>query len=426
MMASSKLGAKPRLTVKPYSSAARPGQLQLNASMDEKAKQQLIKKILQKAKATKSREAARGVVLPAVVDGHPRSEFQPMTKNGVLAGWVRKEKGRYAYYDVHGNRTYGNKKPKFKKMGTEAGAGEVTLPRGTTKVIAARRWLPDRVGGEPKSKLKPVWKDGEVGGWKHDVSGVTKYYDLSGRRTGQDEITIAGAMPPWEIAGLATGGVKVAAKKVAKPAAEGLGAIFGAVKNGASKLKALFAGGAKVGGKKAGALVDDAVKPVVKGVGRTRAAFLETLENRARELAQSGKYVGANPQNVRMVRSGRLRGFFRADTDLQGGDPAARSLFNVLTGRIPTGATDREVLDGGMEALPWYQRHWGPQSGDREPDRKAPGEDHFQVGRRHAQHRNENTTFGTVGPLATWRIDRTRRTRRGRASGGAAWPTRTP
>jgi hypothetical protein len=236
--------------------------------MDEKAKQQLIKKMLRKAKATKSREAARATALPAVVDGHPRSEFQPMTKNGVLAGWVRKEKGRYAYYDVHGNRTYGSKKPKLKKMGKETGAGEVTLPRGTTRALVARAALPDRVGGEPRSKLKPVWKDGEVAGWKHDVSGVTKYYDLSGRRTGQDEITIAGTMPPWDVVSMAGGGVGIVARKAAKPAAQGLGAVFGAVKNGARKLKALFAGGAKVGGKKAGALVDDVAQPVVEFGGR--------------------------------------------------------------------------------------------------------------------------------------------------------------
>jgi hypothetical protein len=279
MMASSKLGVKSTLIAKPYS-GTRPGHLQLKASMDEKAKQKAIQRIIQQVKAKKSRETARATVLPAVVDGHPRGEFQPMTKNGVLAGWVRKEKGRYAYYDVHGNRKYGYKKPKFKKMNTvtEPGVGEVILPRGTTKVVAARTWLPDRVGGEPKFKLKPVWRGEEVAGWKHDVSGVTKYYDLSGRSTGQDEITISGTMPPWEYAGLAAGGVKVAAKKVAKPAAEGLGAIYGAVKNGAGKLKALF-GGARIGGKKVGALVaDDAVKPVVKFGGRASKSGGEILE----------------------------------------------------------------------------------------------------------------------------------------------------
>jgi hypothetical protein len=268
MMASSKLGAKPRLTVKPITGTARPGQLQLHARMDEKAKQQLIKQLLQKARAKKSRETARAVVLPAVVDGHPRGEFQPMTENGVLAGWVRKEKGRYAYYDVHGNRTYGFKKPTFTKMGKETGAGEVTLPRGTTKVVAARRWLPILVGGEPKSKLQPVWKDGEVAGWKHDVSGVTKYYDLSGRRTGQDEITIAGTMPPWEYAGLAAGGVRVAAQGATKRVGALLGKAKSVARSVKSRWKALFGGGAKNAAKDAGTLVDDVATAGVKSGGR--------------------------------------------------------------------------------------------------------------------------------------------------------------
>jgi hypothetical protein len=115
--------------------------------------------------------------------------------------------------------------------------------------VAARRWLPILVGGEPKSKLQPVWKDGEVSGWKHDVSGVTKYYDLSGRRTGQDEITIAGAMPPWEYAGLAAGGVRVAANGAAK----GVGALLGGAKSVGKTLKsawkALVGGEAKKGAK---------------------------------------------------------------------------------------------------------------------------------------------------------------------------------
>jgi hypothetical protein len=324
MMASSKLGVKPRLTIKPITGTARPGQLQLTANMDEKAKQQLIKQLLQKAKAKNSRETARAIVLPAVVDGHPRGEFQPMTKNGVLAGWVRKEKGRYAYYDVHGNRTYGFKKPTFTKMGKETGAGEVTLPSGTTKVVAARRWLPILVGGEPKSKLQPVWKDGEVAGWKHDVSGVTKYYDLSGRRTGQDEITIAGTMPPWEYAGLAAGGVRVTANGAAK----GVGALLGGAKSVGKTLKsawkALAGDGAKKFAKEAGGLLDDGVKPVVEFGGRASRSGGKATWEELGGVRNSRKDVDELLARTSNPRNGALRLRTGVRAGARGGGGAGR------------------------------------------------------------------------------------------------------
>lgn len=61
--------------------------------------------------------------------------------------------------------------------------------------------------------------------------------------------------------------------------------------------------------------------------------------------------LGDNVQNVRKITSGRLRGFSRGDTDLEGGLDAAKDLFNQLAGRNPSGRFDRVVLEDGREVV---------------------------------------------------------------------------
>jgi hypothetical protein len=56
--------------------------------------------------------------------------------------------------------------------------------------------------------------------------------------------------------------------------------------------------------------------------------------------------LGKGLKNVRSVGSGRLGGYLRGNTNLPGGDPAARQMFQNLTGRLPTNEMDRVVLSG--------------------------------------------------------------------------------
>lgn len=60
--------------------------------------------------------------------------------------------------------------------------------------------------------------------------------------------------------------------------------------------------------------------------------------------------VGKGVSNTRAVGSGRLAGYLRGDTNLSGGNAAARATFRQLTGRDPVGAFDR-VVQGGKEVV---------------------------------------------------------------------------
>jgi hypothetical protein len=52
-----------------------------------------------------------------------------------------------------------------------------------------------------------------------------------------------------------------------------------------------------------------------------------------------GKFL----KNVRIISSGRLRGFLRGVTELAGGEQAAKQIFQQLAGRLPKGEFDRVV-----------------------------------------------------------------------------------
>lgn len=80
-----------------------------------------------------------------------------------------------------------------------------------------------------------------------------------------------------------------------------------------------------------------------------RSQLLGTLRGRAVQLTESGGLVGQNPQNQRTAGSGRMAGATKVDTDLPGGQDAARGLFEVLTGRPASGARDVSLLPGGVE-----------------------------------------------------------------------------
>jgi RHS repeat-associated protein len=60
--------------------------------------------------------------------------------------------------------------------------------------------------------------------------------------------------------------------------------------------------------------------------------------------------VGQGLKNVRQIGSGRLSGYLRGNTELPGGDQAARATFQQLTGRTPTGTFDR-IVQGGKEIV---------------------------------------------------------------------------
>jgi hypothetical protein len=207
-----------------------------------------------------------------------------MTKNGLLTGWVREEGGRSAYYDVYGSRYYRGNSSKPK---TTTNIGEVTVPNSTYKVLVARSSLPLLVGGESKFKLQPVWHEGKICAWERRRSGVSRYYDLSGQSIGQDEITIATTMPPWEIATMAAGGVKLAATGVAK----GVGA--------------LFAGGVRTGGKNLDELLGGALKDTTSTLKRVRSAPVIGNGGKAyRSWTRTNTKVGQLPRF-----SGRKRRF---------------------------------------------------------------------------------------------------------------------
>jgi RHS repeat-associated protein len=60
--------------------------------------------------------------------------------------------------------------------------------------------------------------------------------------------------------------------------------------------------------------------------------------------------VGQNLKNLRDIGSGRLKGFTRGNTELSGGNQAARETFKQLTGRDPAGSFDR-VVQGTREVV---------------------------------------------------------------------------
>jgi len=60
--------------------------------------------------------------------------------------------------------------------------------------------------------------------------------------------------------------------------------------------------------------------------------------------------VGQGLKNVRRIRSGRLAGYMRGDTELRGGVQRAQSVFRRQTGRNPTGPFDRQVV-GNREVV---------------------------------------------------------------------------
>lgn len=66
---------------------------------------------------------------------------------------------------------------------------------------------------------------------------------------------------------------------------------------------------------------------------------------------RDGKLVGANRTKSRLIGTGRLRGFTATDTSVAGGSQSAQALFRTLTGRAAGGASDRAVLDNGLEVL---------------------------------------------------------------------------
>ena len=72
---------------------------------------------------------------------------------------------------------------------------------------------------------------------------------------------------------------------------------------------------------------------------------------RTGSLPQGLAPVGRNLDNVRRIATGRLRGFNRGNTELPGGESAAKALFQKLTGRAPASNMERLTLGDGREIV---------------------------------------------------------------------------
>ena len=87
---------------------------------------------------------------------------------------------------------------------------------------------------------------------------------------------------------------------------------------------------------------------IISGTALFRGG-ITTLEL-AGATGQAFRTVGQGLKNLRPIGSGRLATYLRGNTELAGGDQAARQLFQQLTGKAPAGAFDR-VVQGGKEIV---------------------------------------------------------------------------
>ena len=86
------------------------------------------------------------------------------------------------------------------------------------------------------------------------------------------------------------------------------------------------------------------------GAGAYFAPAVAEIVRRALSTPQAIRTIGQGLKNIRPIGSGRLANYLRGNTELAGGDQAARQLFQQLTGRAPAGALDR-VVQGGKEIV---------------------------------------------------------------------------
>jgi RHS repeat-associated protein len=75
------------------------------------------------------------------------------------------------------------------------------------------------------------------------------------------------------------------------------------------------------------------------------AGLGNAISQAAPAIAGSVTTVGKNLKNLRDI-GGRLKGYTRGNTELTGGDQAARDTFRQLTGRDPAGTFDRVIQEG--------------------------------------------------------------------------------
>ena len=95
---------------------------------------------------------------------------------------------------------------------------------------------------------------------------------------------------------------------------------------------------------------DDPQGAVVAANALTAGVLLQRLASLGRIAPIGGRFArtsqkgyrvfGSRLKNLRPMKKGSHRGFTRGDTELSGGDHAARSLFQQLTGRLPTNTRD--------------------------------------------------------------------------------------